>query len=68
VILLSSSSVVNSKKGLGGEVTKMLLTEQNYAVKVAAATIVEGSNSYLQLGAQKSGKYLPDRPVNSKEI
>jgi len=53
---------------LGGEVTKVLLTEQNYLEKAAEVSIFARSNSCLQLGAQKSGKNLPALPVNSKEI
>jgi hypothetical protein len=53
---------------LGGEVTKVLLTEQNYVEKVVASPTFERSNSCLQLGAQKSGKYPPILPVNLKEI
>jgi hypothetical protein len=53
---------------LGGEVTKVLFTEQNYVVKAAAATMVKRSNSCLQLGAQKNGKNLPALAVNSKEM
>jgi len=53
---------------LGGEVTKVLLAEQNYVEKAVASTIFDRSNSCLQLGAQKSGKNLPALPINSKEI
>jgi hypothetical protein len=52
---------------LGGEVTKVLLAEQN-CVEAVASTIFDRSNSCLQLGAQKSGKNLPALAVNSKEI
>jgi len=53
---------------LDGEVTKVLLTAQNYVEKVVAARIFARSNSYLQLGAQKNGKNLPALAVNSKEM
>jgi len=53
---------------LDGEVTKVLLAEQNYVEKAVASTIFERSNSCLQLGAQKSGKNLPALTINSKEI
>jgi hypothetical protein len=68
VILLPYRYVVNSNKGLEGEITKVLLLKRLCAGKAVKIIKFDLSRSALELGAQKSGKYQQSFPVNTKEI